>query len=280
MIISFHTRPEAPHQHEAALALAEGIRAHGDEVIFGKPNHNISSDAKVLWSWKQTGLIKNAKHHKDILIVMERGFFPPRNDYVSLTLNGLNGLGTCPPATDGGIRFWEKFGDLLKPWKKNSKGVALVIGQVPADSSLGGANINVWSQRATANLVEKGWKVVYREHPVVVARGGWQFTPQGAAKSNLSLEEDLSRAGLVVTYCSNTAVESVLAGIPTITFSKMSVAYDMTSHDFDQPYQRPDRAQWCADMAFRQWTSEELRDGTAWSHIRPAVVEKRNSVSA
>lgn len=278
MIVSIHTRQLAGHQIEAAAALSKGIELHGDTVIHGKYNEHIFSDVKLIWSWKQNKLIRQTQKNNESIVVMELGFFPPRDEWVSLTIDGMNGKGFCPPATDNGARFWENFGHLLKPWRKNSKGVALVIGQVPGDSSLAGSNINVWTQRATANLVEKGWKVIYREHPFIESQPGWKFVPQGAEKSILSLEEDLARAGLVVTYCSNTAIESVLAGIPTITFSDMSVAYPVTSHNFDQPFQRPDRAEWCANMAFRQWKTSELEDGTAWGFIRPTLLAKRNSV--
>lgn len=143
---------------------------------------------------------------------------------------------------------------------------SLVIGQVPNDSAFWGTVIVAWAQATTDRLKGLGHRVVYRPHPEAETP-----CPLGAELSTGSLAEDFEHADRVVTYNSTTAVEAVLAGLPTVIHDHGSVVYPMALHDVAEPRIRPDRTKLCHDLAWRQWLLEEFRNGAAWMHIAPLL---------
>jgi hypothetical protein len=48
-----------------------------------------------------------------------------------------------------------------------------------------------------------------------------------------------------------------------------SMAWDVTEHDLSRiefPI-KPDRDQWAANLAYTQWTMDEMARGWAWAHL-------------
>jgi hypothetical protein len=87
--------------------------------------------------------------------------------------------------------------------------------------------------------------------------------------STQPIEEDLKGAHAIVTFNSNAAVDAVIAGIPAFAMDQGSMAWDVTEHDLariEQPI-RPDRDQWAAELAYTQWTQDEMARGWAWHHL-------------
>jgi hypothetical protein len=246
-------------------ALIAGMKKEGVRVGFGKRTEPAVPDADlaVIWSWKAKAVIDAFRTAGRPVLVMEQGYIYPRYQWCSLAVNGLNGRGAAPTATDGGERWNRLFADHLKPWRETDKGYSLVIGQVPGDASLDGADIAAWVNTQVAGLLDLGHEVVFRPHPRAPLP-----CPKGATLSTSSLTEDLAGAGRVVCFNSTTTVEAILAGVPTVITDPGSVAYRMGSHDIRDPLVRPDRTQWCHDLAWRHWSLEELADGTAWRHLR------------
>ncbi len=278
MRVSFHTYPPGwpwlngwrrrnrdKHQKKyiAGRAFRSALDADGVTTHARERNKPSPDDVAVIWGWKQSRLHNQMLADKKFVIILELGFIQPRNQWVSIAVNGFNGRGHFAPASDNGARWEKHFSHHLKPWREGDDGYALVIGQVPGDAALHGQNVAAWAKSTTAELIRLGHRVVYRPHPK-----GPTPCPPGAELSSRSLEEDFAGAARVVVYNSTTAVESVLAGIPTVVMDIGSVAYPMASHALDAPLVRPDRTRWCHDMAWRQWTLEELANGTAWNHVK------------
>jgi hypothetical protein len=142
----------------------------------------------------------------------------------------------------------------------------LLIGQVPQDAALQGTDIVRWAQQTTDQLAALGHRVLYRPHPLSTTP-----CPRGAELSTGTLDEDFANADRVVTFNSTTAVEAIFAGIPTVIHDIGSPAYPMASHDVAESLVRPDRTKWCHDMAWRQWSLEEMADGTAWVHALKSI---------
>jgi hypothetical protein len=245
----------------------QGMRKHGIETFIGSGYKPSSADIAVLWSWKRPAIIKTMLATGRHLLIMERGFIQPRNQWVSLAVDGFNNRGRFAPAPDNGERWERLFAHHLRPWRKGGD-YALLVGQVPGDTALNGADIVAWAQDQAARLIALGHKVVYRPHPEKPTP-----CPDGAMLSTGTLAEDLARAERVVAFSSTTAVEAVLAGIPTVVHDEGSVAWPMGSHDVAAPLARPDRTKWCHDLAWRQWSTEELKNGTAWAHVRRAIYD-------
>jgi hypothetical protein len=275
MIASFHTYPfgwpykfwkQKDDQYRSGVALRSAMMRDGVRTVARRRNRPTPADVAVVWGWRQSRMHEPMLRSGRCIIVIERGFIQPRSEWYSLAVNGFNGRGQFAPSQDNGERWERHFAHHLKPWRESDEGYALLIGQVPGDAALHGLDIVAWAQRTTSELVRLGHRVVYRSHPNRMTP-----CPDGAERSGKSLEQDLAGASRVVVYNSTTAVESVLAGVPTVTMDIGSVAYPMASHDLDAPLVRPDRTKWCHDMSWYQWTLEELEDGTAWEYLKPLV---------
>lgn len=274
MKVSFHTYPKGwpwpaswyrlikkGHRHRAGLALRRAVAAAGHETGTGRHDEPDDADMFVMWSWKQPNLIRHHLETGKPLLVLERGYIQPRRQWVSLTWNGFNGRGAFPGAADGGERFRHHHAHLLKPWRRNAAGPVLLVGQVPDDAALGGADIRAWASATAARLVDGGFEVIYRPHPEAMTPA-----PPGCQLSRADLATDLERCGRVVTFNSTTAVEAVMAGVPTWVLGDGSVAAPVAARDLDEEFHFPDRTAWCHDLAWRQWRMAELADGSAWRH--------------
>lgn len=270
MKVSLHLVARSFHQMMWGRALAEGFALHGVKVDEGKLNVASNADLAVVWTWRQLDLIEEMRSTGRRVLVMERGHLQPRRGWLSLGLDGLAGRGIYPPCADSGERFERNFGNMVKPWRSGGNYV-LLIGQVPGDAALHGLHMEPWAQSVTDTLTERGHRVVWRPHPKVVAKGLSDFCPAGAEKSSRNLDDDLANARMVVVWSSTTAVEAVLAGVPTIAMDEGSIAWPVTGHDLVSGAPTPDRTEWLHALAWKQWNIGEVRSGLAWDHIAPLL---------
>lgn len=248
--------PRAAHQSQHQAAIIKGLSAHG---ITAKATSARQSDTKhvACWGWR-IGKEMRAKGHE--VLVIERGYLGDRFSWTSLGWNGLNGRATFPAAPqDHCSRFAEHFE--MKPWKDGGDYV-LIMGQVPGDASLQGKDMLPWYSSAAAEAYQKyGMPVKFRPHPLALKKGHRQ-QPRGAEISVGPLDDALRGAAVVITYNSNSGVDSVLAGVPTLSFDCGSMAYDVTGHLIGELI-KPDRERWASDLAWKQWQLSEIESGEA-----------------
>ncbi len=115
--------------------------------------------------------------------------------------------------------------------------------------------------------------VIYRPKPSwrdAVPIDGTEFS-----RPPILLADELKRCFVLVTYSSNAAVDAVLAGVPAIVLGP-GIARPVASRsvaDVYDPYWPPDkvRHQWLADLAYCQWTTEEMASGAMWNVLRPQL---------
>lgn len=248
--------PGSAHQCEHQDALRHGLSAHGIESI-SSPRGFSSTKYVACWGWRKGKELRSRGHE---VLVIERGYLGDRFSWTSLAWNGLNGKAEFPsPIDDGGERFRKHF--QLMPWKDGGEYI-LIMGQVPGDASLEGKNMLPWYELIAAEAKEKyGLPVKFRPHPMAIRRGMYQ-SPRGVEVSVKSLEDDLSRAALVITYNSNSAVDAVVSGVPALSFDRGSMAYPVTGHSIGELV-KPSREQWAYKLAWMQWSLSEIRSGAA-----------------
>lgn len=256
----------AEHQQRFGSLLAEGVRQHGLPVVEVNRLSDVRTHNVACWSWHGGSALHQRGHN---VLVLERGYLGDRFEWTSLGWNGLNGRAYAPTPDDPS-RFNQHFGHLLKPWNPAGDYV-LLIGQVPHDAALGGRSLSPW-YRTTARDAASLWglPVRFRPHPNAVRLGLSEVVP-GVPTLDGELSHALAGARVVVTFNSNTGVEALLAGKPTIAFDEGSMALPAAAtHLVDTP-DEPDypisRHCWAGHIAWRQWTPEELRNGTAWNTV-------------
>jgi hypothetical protein len=254
--------PVAHHQQGWGGAFRDGLARHGINAVMREDP--APADLLVLWGTRRQEAIAQQRRSGGQVCILERGYIGDRHRWSSVSFGGqLNGRAEFRGVTTDPTRFEQNFAGMMKPWRRQ-EGYALLIGQVPGDMSIEGANISRWYRQMADDLQAAGFKVRYRSHPVADDRG---FRPEeiaGAPKINGSLADALTGASLVVTFNSNTAVESVLAGVPTIAADRGSMAYDVTGRTVGDLV-TPDRTEWAARLAWKQWTLEEIASGEFWA---------------
>jgi hypothetical protein len=95
---------------------------------------------------------------------------------------------------------------------------------------------------------------------------------------SLSLDNDLKRAGLAVTYSSGSAVDAILRGVPVISCDSGCLAHTVSSHHLDdiddlRPPDPRDVAKWIDQLCMSQWTAPEMRQGKVWQFYQPVIEE-------
>lgn len=266
MSLTIVARPSASHQMQHAQALRDGLAVHGVSAKIIHSHESVKSDAVACWGWRRGAMHKAAGRR---VLVMERGYLGDRFVWASLGWDGLNGRARFPEQQDSGERFAQHFGHLMQPWSIGGEYV-LIVGQVPGDASLGGRCLNAWyaeqAQRANRRY---GLPVRFRPHPMAVRRHGVSSIP-GAETIGGDLHENIARAALVITFNSNTGVESILAGKPTVALDAGSMATGVALPDLPHwlDIEEPDRLPWAQRLAWCQFTVPEIASGYAWELVR------------
>lgn len=223
-------------------------------------------DAVVVWGWR----IGSNFHAKGLdTLVIERGYIGDRFEWYSAGWNGLNGRARFPLVPDGGQRWQTYFAPLLRPWRHTSLGrYALVMGQVPTDTSLRNVNFRAWVGDACAAMQVRGLPVAYRPHPLAP-----RFLPytQDVQVLKGDLRAALDGAMVTVTYNSNSAVDGILAGVPCIAMDQGSMAWDVATHCYSDLATQPDRTEWAHCLAWRQWRIAEFKMPSTWKLLKSVI---------
>lgn len=250
----------ARHQLAHQSAMADGLKSLGCKVTLA--HHRGSNTRHVAcWGWRVGRALKNSGH--DVLI-MERGYLGDRFAWTSLAWNGLNGRGRFAPAPeDNGQRFAQYHS--ARPWKKGGDYV-LIMGQVPGDASLQGRDLFPWYEKTALQCAaEYGLPVMFRPHPLAAKRGG-RSSIKNAKTSTGDLNQALAGAAVVVTWNSNSGVDAVVQGVPTVVTDRGSMAWDVASHNIGE-IKTPCRKDWANDLAWKQWRIDEIQNGSALKNL-------------
>jgi hypothetical protein len=90
------------------------------------------------------------------------------------------------------------------------------------------------------------------------------------------LQEDFNKTHALVNYNSSPAVAAAIEGIPSFVLDpERSQAAAVSHHDLSQleNIKEFDRTLWIHKMAQMHWTLDELKDGSAWRHLRKWAIK-------
>lgn len=177
---------------------------------------------------------------------------------------------------------WKKIsnalGVQLKPWSEDGN-VIIVALQLPGDASLRGTNISEWAANTIEQLREYTNKPIIlrtpqlerefdRDNILRITRVDGVSIQQGTKENLFSTLDD---AYATVTYSSGFGIDSVIRGTPTIAMDPGNFAYSLGNNKLSQIenlVRSNDRQQWLNNLAYAQWSRQEIKSGEAWSHIR------------
>jgi hypothetical protein len=101
---------------------------------------------------------------------------------------------------------------------------------------------------------------------------GAQYDIPGIERSTRSLQEDLERARVLVTYGSSICVPALMAGVPAVILGDAVTRPISSTSLMHVGHPRlasmEERVQLLNNLAYHQWSIDELCSGTAWEYIR------------
>jgi hypothetical protein len=176
----------------------------------------------------------------------------------------------------------QRLGINLKPTKKNGQNI-LICCQRDGGWSMGEEQLLPWIVKTVQSIRKvTDRKIVIRFHPGdkntlnhkrALAR---YRLPNVIVSHAENILEDFASAYCVVNFNSSPAVAAAIEGIPVIVLDPAkSQAATVAHHKIEDisNLKEFDREVWIQRMAQMHWTLDELKDGTAWKHLRKWAIK-------
>jgi len=83
-------------------------------------------------------------------------------------------------------------------------------------------------------------------------------------------QEALNNCHAVVTHNSTACIDSCIRGVPTFVTSDLALAWPVANRDLSkiESPEYPERDQWVYDLGYKQWTEQEIKDGTVFKRFK------------
>lgn len=252
---------QVPWQREYAPRFKQGFERHGIRTFFTSQPDYVDADINMVFannSYKPT--VQFCQSNDKPLLTVNRCFFGSRHDMVAIGWDGFNGGADFCLQDDMPGDRWYQHGFQMLPWRFKD-GYVLVCGEF--------RDTPKWNQRLLKDLA--GLEVRYRPHPFKAKFNPhptiWKPAP-GEVQDDI--ETALAGASACVTLDSIAGCDAVLAGVPSIAYSPASMVWEVSCHSWgDYKSRGPlfDRMQWARNLAYCQWSHEEIKDGDFWTHL-------------
>ena len=173
----------------------------------------------------------------------------------------------------------------LRPWRTQGNHILLCL-QRDGGWSMGGFEVLDWAMKTIMQLRRYTKRPIrIRAHPgdnrakkycdrLMKLCIGRRLLNIELSTPETSLEQDLKNCWAVVNHNSSPAVGAAIEGIPVfVTDPERSQAREIAETRIDKietPFM-PDRNAWAQRISQFHWSHHELRDGTAWAHMRKFV---------
>jgi hypothetical protein len=207
-----------------------------------------------------------------------------RNITWKMGINGINRDADFANQTYDSKR-WKKFGIELESWKQTGN-VIVICGQHNTSQQWQGLpNMKQWCEQQIKVIRQYCNKpIVVRPHP----RNTFEFNEKKyphvrvdlprrdySTYDDTNFKKILGSTWAVVNHSSNPAMEAVFNGIPVFV-SESSLCHDVGNTNVaDILYpSMPDRQNWANQLAYTEWTTDEIGQGLPWARIRERLLEK------
>lgn len=235
-MICIHTNIHLPHQVEFAEYLLSGFKKHNQDAII---TTSIEQEADIHVVLGPHYAKKHWLGHPNT-ILLDRAYW---GDPINVSLGWMN--------EKGGRNFQKACpGDrpkpTLQPWKNGNRYLFLMD---YCDSKQDFVALQ-------SHIAEQsGEAVKIRLHPVACN------ADQGP------LERDLERYDIAVGRRTTALVDAAIAGLAVVCVDDQNIVWDVSSHSYEAPLFKGDRAQWLNNVSYANWSGEEIASGEAWEYL-------------
>lgn len=274
---------DKPREGLLADAFAQGVRAHGDQCELRSltPDHAaVPAEVACMVGVKSRELYRNFYNQGTHVVYLDKGYTRHARpgpvkvwEYWRVSLDAHHPterlMGTKMP--DDRL---DDLGLVLKPWRKKGQHIVLAGSSQKYHDFYSMRDPTQWAQKIAKQIqgVMPGFRIIYRPKPSwkeAVPIEGTEFSRSG------DIFDVLENAWALVTHGSNAVFEAVCEGVPCVVLGE-AVAKPISSTALEElPNPRlatyADRHQWLANLAYWQWTMNEMASGAAWDFLRPKL---------
>lgn len=259
--VACYTDLKNSNYHKIAAAMSAGVRAFGDLPRVVASRNYTPADVGVIYGWKRHALIQQ---HRRFLYA-DLGYWN-RDQFWRFAANDWSPASRMRRGNPS-----DRFDALgVKILPEHSGKYVLVLGASAKSMVEHGFRHMAWELGICTQLLQMRARVLFRPKPRDIHAHG---IPGTESASTQSLQELFAGASLVVAHHSNGCVEAVAAGCAVYCEKGAAQPRSVPLHTWKNPPRLPGREQFLADVAYTQWTLDEMRSGLAWKHLRPSVLQ-------
>jgi hypothetical protein len=152
----------------------------------------------------------------------------------------------------------------VRPWRTSGEHI-LLAGMSAKAAAAEGLMPHVWERETIAYLRELTRRpIVYRPKP------NWAEAKPLAGSTfdrETPLADALTGCHAVVTHHSNVAVDALLAGVPCVCLGGVASLLSGKIEQIEDLPTPPGREQWAADLAWTQYSVDEMQSGAALQYL-------------
>jgi len=276
-------------------------RGAGVEYDYGE-NYSVCDVAVMLGSWKpgrsnihhavRTSIVEKSKSFICIETpLLGRQVFEP-NTHQRVGINGfLNRDAVFGEEHDYPADRLIDLGINYKGWQRNNGNKIVIAMQLAGDASLRHNDINQWCWQTIETLREYTDRPIeVRTHPGVSEKG-WgnhedlfkDFAFNSTLKDvtfvngrDVPWKKQINDAYCVVAYTSGLSIDAVVNGIPVIACDEGNFAWNVAERKLNNIEnlhleKEENVQQWLQNLAYCQWTPEEMESGRCWDHLSSSI---------
>tara|TARA_Y100000287_G_scaffold169633_1_gene154705 strand:- start:10619 stop:11464 length:846 start_codon:yes stop_codon:yes gene_type:complete len=271
MKFSLFTDYGALNSKEVFDAFASGITNCGHTYSYNEYDCDVPVIWSVLWHGRMAGNKKVWDYfkaqNKQVLVLEVGGL--KRGTTWKVGIDGINKEAYFGPDGNDDTRAKE-LGLTLKPWQENNNGDILICAQHNKSHQLRSVlqtNLILDTLEHIRNQTDR--RIIVRPHPRCPLTGMEHEFPNVVIQRPVHVKGtyddfdlNLSNVFMLYSYSSNPGLQAVMEGIP-VAVSESSLAYPVANEWFCNlnDIKRPDRTQWLNDLAYTEWTLDEIRAG-------------------
>lgn len=212
-------------------------------------------------------LLEEMKLRHKPSVIIDAGYFGRAAGYLKVSVNYLHPHKYFQKYPHPSDRF-DKFNLTVEPMRKSGKYILLAgIGAKSSDY------YNILHQSWDKAAVE----IIHNHTTMPILYKMKKKTPHKKIPGTSWIDQNIQIHKLlnknifaIVTHHSNVAVDGIIRGIPCFVNDGVGLAIgstDLTRIKFPHIPSREDQLQFLYDVAYTQWTLEEIASGECWKHL-------------
>ena len=284
----------------------QGVQAYGDEGVIVDDFNYQPSDVAVILGWVhehgksaphlqlRQQILDGQRGHNGRTVIADSNLFLYKDKtnpgyWLRYSFDGIfpNTGEYCDSSPDSSrwLAVQQNLNINLRPWRTQGDHVLLCL-QRDGGWSMGGVEVLDWAMKIILQLRRYTNRPIrIRAHPgdkrakkycdrLIKLCAGRKLLNVELSALDTSLEHDLKNCWAVVNHNSSPAVGAAIEGIPVfVTDPERSQVREIAETRLDKIETPivPDRDAWIQRLSQFHWSHQELRDGTAWAHMRKFV---------